>query len=147
MKEHEDMASAKSKGAPAPKPGVVPVLVSAELMPFALMADGQLRAGIADLNREVDEFFSDKGLGDKVDPAIFIDVTTVYGTAYLPDDHVPYVQVTSAVKIVDSGYDEIAKLVNDLTLPSFEFVKVRVLTPDDIATYKARYAASPITKS
>jgi hypothetical protein len=126
-----------------PAPKVVPVLISAELMPFSLMEADQMQVGINDLNTEIDTFFKEKDV--TVDPAVYIDTTTVYGTAHLPKDHVPYIQVTSAVKLVGVGYDEVVKLMEEFAPESFPYFKVRVLTPKDVAAYKARYASAADT--
>lgn len=122
---------------PASAPKVVPVLISAELMPFSLMEADQMQVGINDLNVEIDNFFEENGL--EVEPAMYIDTTTVFGTAHLPKDHVPYVQVTSAVRVVGKDYAEVTKLMESFAPESFPYVKVRVLTQKDVATYKAKY--------
>jgi hypothetical protein len=120
------------------KPPVTPVLVSAETMPFAVMigSPGALDAAIADLRAETDAFFVSKGV--TVDPSIYVEVYSDYGTAPMPE-LVPFVIVTVGVRLAGYDHDAATELLEDFAAPSFRYVKVRTLTAEDVKNYTASY--------
>lgn len=109
-------------------PTVTPVLISAEIMRFAMALEdpSALQEASQQLLVETDKFFEEKGLD--IDPAVYVEITPEYGTAELPKE-IPYAVTTVGVKLPHS-YEESTVLLEGFEAPSFRYVRVRALDPE-----------------